>query len=137
MSALSHFGWLHDKRGRFLGKIIYDDPEVAHDLFEVCTKWNWIPFAQSLDLNADKLSARAVIRYDINSTRIPCGWHDVPTKQRKVVTTIVETNIAGDLWIQFHGGFSLTTKSNNLNAVGGNQNIDLLERFLETLFEVL
>ena len=66
MRALLYFRWLHDKRGGFLGKIIHDDPEVAHDLFKVCTKWNWIPFAQSLHLNADKLSTSAVVRNDVD-----------------------------------------------------------------------
>ena len=93
----------------FGGKIIHDDPEVAHDLFKVCPEWNWIPFAQSLHLNADELSACAVICNDVDTARIPRRWHDVPTKQGKMITTIVEANIARDLWIQLHSQWSLLT----------------------------
>jgi len=93
-----------------LERIIHNDPKVAHDLFNICTEWNWIPFAQSLHLNSDKLSACVVIRNDVDPTRISCCWHYVPPKQGKMITTVVETDIASDLWIQLHSGVASKLK---------------------------
>ena len=102
MRKFFDLGRQEDEGGRGRSDFVHNDPDVAHDLFEGRTKGNGMSLAQCFDLNGQLAGCVLAVGNDVDATGVPCRWHDVPPEQRKMVATVVEAGIAGELRIKRH-----------------------------------
>lgn len=59
-------------------------------------------FAKCLNLNCHLTGSVLAIGDDVNATSVPCGGHNIPAPERKLIAAIVEASIPGDLRIKLH-----------------------------------
>jgi hypothetical protein len=97
-----------DERNWIRSDVDRNDPKITHQVVHAGTERHGHAPTERLYLDPDESLASTVVRDDINSARVACGRHHVPSKQRESIANVIKTGIASDVRMQFSSRHLIT-----------------------------